>query len=103
MAHMAWGGGWVADWGAQDFAGGNVVHMNAGVAALVASIMIGKRRGLGSVVMAPHDMTMTYTGGCMLFVGWLAFCADAITRSAAMPSSWLSTPCWAVLAVLWAG
>jgi Amt family ammonium transporter len=74
MAHMAWGGGWVAAWGAQDFAGGNVVHMNAGVAALVASIMIGKRRGLGTVVMAPHDMTMTYTGGCMLFVGWLAFC-----------------------------
>ncbi|MFT9015066.1 MAG: ammonium transporter [Acetobacter sp.] len=74
MAHMAWGGGWVAGWGVQDFAGGNVVHMNAGVAALVASIMIGRRRGLGTVVMAPHDMTMTYTGGCMLFVGWLAFC-----------------------------
>ncbi|QEO17536.1 ammonium transporter [Acetobacter vaccinii] len=74
MAHMAWGGGWVADWGAQDFAGGNVVHMNAGVAALIASIMIGKRRGLGTIAMAPHDMTMTYTGGCMLFVGWLAFC-----------------------------
>lgn len=74
MAHMAWGGGWVFDVGAQDFAGGNVVHLNAGVAALLAAIMVGRRRGLGTPAMAPHNMTMTVTGGSLLWVGWLAFC-----------------------------
>ncbi|MGF7150324.1 Amt family ammonium transporter [Sphingomonas zeicaulis] len=74
MAHMAWGGGWVFDIGAQDFAGGNVVHLNAGIAALVAAYMVGPRHGLGTPAMAPHNMTMTFTGGSMLWVGWLAFC-----------------------------
>ncbi len=74
MAHMAWGGGWVFGVGVQDFAGGNVVHLNAGIAALVAAIVIGPRHGLGTPAMAPHNMTMVFTGGAMLWVGWLAFC-----------------------------
>ncbi len=74
MAHMAWGGGWVFDIGVQDFAGGNVVHLNAGIAALVCALVVGPRQGYGSQMMAPHNMTMTYTGGAMLWVGWLAFC-----------------------------
>ncbi|MDO5622639.1 MAG: ammonium transporter [Paracoccus sp. (in: a-proteobacteria)] len=74
MAHMAWGSGWVIGVEPQDFAGGNVVHLNAGLAALICALMIGPRRGYGSVMMAPHNMTMTYTGGAMLWVGWLAFC-----------------------------
>ncbi|WP_405401849.1 ammonium transporter [Paracoccus sp. Ld10] len=74
MAHMAWGGGWVFNVGVQDFAGGNVVHLNAGIAALVCAIVVGPRTGYGSVMMAPHNMTMTYSGGAMLWVGWLAFC-----------------------------
>lgn len=74
MAHMAWGGGWVFNVGVQDFAGGNVVHLNAGVAALVCALVLGPRRGYGTTMMAPHNMTMTYTGGAMLWVGWLAFC-----------------------------
>ncbi|WP_323718600.1 ammonium transporter [Paracoccus aminovorans] len=74
MAHMAWGGGWVFDIGVQDFAGGNVVHLNAGMAALVCALVLGPRRGYGTTMMAPHNMTMTYTGGAMLWVGWLAFC-----------------------------
>jgi Amt family ammonium transporter len=74
MAHMAWAGGWVATLGPQDFAGGNVVHLNAGMSALVAAVMIGPRQGLGSPAMAPHNMTMTMTGASMLWVGWLAFC-----------------------------
>ncbi|MCA0257659.1 MAG: ammonium transporter [Proteobacteria bacterium] len=72
MAHMAWGGGWVFNMGVLDFAGGNVVHMNAGVAGLVAAIVLGPRRRGATTV--PHNMTMTYTGGAMLWVGWLAFC-----------------------------
>lgn len=74
MAHMAWGGGWVFNVGVQDFAGGNVVHLNAGMAALVCAFVLGPRKGYGSQMMAPHNMTMTYTGGAMLWVGWLAFC-----------------------------
>lgn len=74
MAHMAWGGGWVFDAGGQDFAGGNVVHLNAGIAALVAAYMVGPRHGLGTPGLAPHNMTMTFTGGALLWVGWLAFC-----------------------------
>lgn len=74
MAHMAWGGGWVFSVGVLDFAGGNVVHLNAGIAALVCALVLGPRTGYGTVMMAPHNMTMTYTGGAMLWVGWLAFC-----------------------------
>ncbi|MBD9481436.1 ammonium transporter [Pseudomonas sp. PDM14] len=74
MAHMAWGGGWVFDLGVQDFAGGNVVHLNVGIAALVGAWLIGKRRGYGTSALAPHNMTMTFTGGSLLWVGWLGFC-----------------------------
>ena len=74
MAHMAWGGGWVFGVGVQDFAGGNVVHLNAGMAALVCALVLGPRKGYGTQMMAPHNMTMTYSGGAMLWVGWLAFC-----------------------------
>lgn len=74
MAHMAWGGGWVFALGVQDFAGGNVVHLNAGVAALVGAWLIGRRRGFGTPTLSPHNMTMTVTGGCLLWVGWLGFC-----------------------------
>jgi Amt family ammonium transporter len=74
MAHMAWGGGWVFNVGVLDFAGGNVVHLNAGMAALVCALVLGPRNGWGATMMSPHNMTMTYTGGAMLWVGWLAFC-----------------------------
>ncbi|QIH11798.1 MULTISPECIES: ammonium transporter [Pseudomonas] len=74
MAHMAWGGGWVFDLGVQDFAGGNVVHVNVGIASLVGAYLLGRRRGFGTSALAPHNMTMTMTGGSMLWVGWLGFC-----------------------------
>jgi len=74
MAHMGWGGGWVFALGAQDFAGGNVVHINVGIAALVGAWLVGKRKGFGTAALAPHNMTMTMTGGSLLWVGWLAFC-----------------------------
>jgi Amt family ammonium transporter len=63
--------------GALDFAGGTVVHINAGVAGLVAAIMLGKRLGYGKVAMAPHSLTMTMIGGCMLWVGWFGFNAGS--------------------------
>ena len=63
--------------GALDFAGGTVVHINAGVAGLVAAIMLGKRIGYGKVAMPPHSLTMTMIGGCMLWVGWFGFNAGS--------------------------
>ena len=71
MAHMGWGGGWVFQWEPQDFAGGNVVHVNIGIAALVAAWLLGPRR---EPTMAPHNMTMTMSGASLLWVGWLGFC-----------------------------
>ena len=77
ITHWVWGGGWLGDIGLMDFAGGTVVHITAGVSALVAAIVIGNRRGFGEVAMPPHNMTMTITGACMLWVGWFGFNAGS--------------------------
>jgi ammonium transporter, Amt family len=77
VAHWAWGGGWLGSLGFRDFAGGAVVHVNAGVAALVAAVMLGKRHGFPSTPMPPHNLTMTVTGASMLWVGWFGFNAGS--------------------------
>ena len=73
ICHWIWGGGWLAKLGVMDFAGGIVIHVNAGVAALVAAIVLGKRKGFPHVAMPPHNMTMVVTGAGMLWVGWFGF------------------------------
>jgi Amt family ammonium transporter len=73
VCHMVWGGGMLAQWGVLDFAGGIVVHITAGVGALVACIVIGPRTGYRSSPMFPHNLTMTVTGTGMLWVGWFGF------------------------------
>ncbi len=75
--HMAWGGGLFAGWGVLDFAGGTVVHINAGVAALVVCIMIGSRRGYPTEPMRPHSLVLTVVGASMLWVGWFGFNAGS--------------------------
>lgn len=78
IAHMVWdGSGLIFNMGAIDFAGGTVVHINAGIAALVASIVLGPRIGLGKDMMAPHSMTLTMVGAAMLWVGWFGFNAGS--------------------------
>ena len=78
IAHMVWdGAGYLFNLGALDFAGGTVVHINAGIAALVGSIMVGKRVGYGKDNMAPHSMTLTMVGASMLWVGWFGFNAGS--------------------------
>jgi len=77
MAHMVWGGGWNGGMGAIDFAGGTVVHINAGIAGLVAAIVLGKRKGYGTVAMPPHNLTMTLIGASLLWVGWYGFNAGS--------------------------
>lgn len=73
VTHWVWGGGWLAEMGLYDFAGGVVVHITAGVAALVAAIVLGPRKGFPTTAMPPHNMTMTVTGAGMLWVGWFGF------------------------------
>ncbi len=73
VAHQVWGGGWLAEMGFLDFAGGAVVHMTAGVGALVAAIVLGPRIGFGKSNMAPHSMVITMAGAGMLWVGWFGF------------------------------
>jgi Amt family ammonium transporter len=77
ITHWVWGGGWLAEKGLLDFAGGTVVHITAGVAALVAAMVLGNRKGFGSTAMPPHNMTMTITGAGMLWVGWFGFNAGS--------------------------
>ncbi|MEQ8289565.1 MAG: ammonium transporter [Gammaproteobacteria bacterium] len=73
ICHWVWGGGWLSDLGFMDFAGGAVVHINAGVAALVAAMVLGNRRGFPGTAMMPHNMTLTVAGASMLWVGWFGF------------------------------
>ena len=73
ITHWVWGGGWLQEMGLLDFAGGTVVHITAGVAALVAAIVIGPRKKFGKSAAAPHNMTMTIMGAGMLWVGWFGF------------------------------
>lgn len=77
VAHWVWGGGFLGEMGVRDFAGGIVVHINAGVAALVLCILLGKRRGFPSNTMAPNSLVLTVVGTSMLWVGWFGFNAGS--------------------------
>jgi ammonium transporter, Amt family len=77
LAHWVWGDGWLQKKGLMDFAGGTVVHLNAGMAALVCALVLGRRRGFPETQMAPHNMTMVVTGAAMLWCGWFGFNAGS--------------------------
>lgn len=77
VCHWVWGGGWLAKMNFMDFAGGSVVHINAGVAALVAALVLGRRKGFPETAMPPHNLTMAVTGAGMLWVGWFGFNAGS--------------------------
>ncbi|MFV2029255.1 ammonium transporter [Neisseria sp. S1] len=76
-AHWVWGGGFMGEGGVLDYAGGTVVHINAGIAGLVAAVVLGKRVGYGKEAMPPHNMALTLTGAAMLWVGWFGFNAGS--------------------------
>jgi len=75
--HWVWGGGWIAELGALDFAGGTVVHINAGIAGLMAALVLGKRKGYPETAMPPHNLGLTVVGASMLWVGWFGFNAGS--------------------------
>ncbi|HXI38248.1 MAG TPA: ammonium transporter, partial [Burkholderiales bacterium] len=77
VAHWVWGEGWLQKMGIMDFAGGTVVHLNAGMAALVSALVLGRRRGFPDTQMPPHNMTMVVSGACMLWCGWFGFNAGS--------------------------
>jgi Amt family ammonium transporter len=81
IAHWVWGGGWLGKAGALDFAGGTVVHLNAGTAGLVVALMLGKRKGLGQESMAPHNLAYSVIGASLLWVGWFGFNAGSAVTS----------------------
>jgi Amt family ammonium transporter len=90
ICHQVWGGGWLGGWGVLDFAGGAVVHVNAGVAGLVCALVLGPRHGFGRDNMAPANLAYTAIGTGLLFVGWIGFnagsawAADGIAAVAAL-------------------
>ena len=81
ICHWVWGGGFLGNAGVLDFAGGTVVHINAGVAGLVCALVLGKRKGYGSENMAPHNLTLSVTGASLLWVGWFGFNAGSAVAS----------------------
>jgi len=105
IAHMVWGGdgGLMWDWGVLDFAGGTVVHINAGIAGLVACLVLGKRKGYPTTPMAPHNLGLTLVGAAMLWVGWF----DSMRARPSPPTVRPGWPCWSRRSQLpprrWAG
>jgi Amt family ammonium transporter len=88
LAHWVWGiGGWIRDLGGLDFAGGLVVHISAGVAALAAALIVGKRRGYGDELMPPHNLTMTLLGAGILWFGWFGFNGGSAVASGSLATS----------------
>lgn len=105
IAHWVWGGGWLGAMGALDYAGGTVVHLNAGTAALVTCLMLGKRTGYGTENMAPHNLVLSVIGASLLWVGWFGFNAgSAVTSNVnagmAMAATQIAT---AAAALAWGG
>jgi Amt family ammonium transporter len=84
IAHWVWGGGFLGGLGVLDFAGGTVVHINAGVAGLICALVIGKRKGYGEINMAPHNLVLSMIGASLLWVGWFGFNAGSAVASNAL-------------------
>jgi Amt family ammonium transporter len=101
VAHWVWGGGWLGQLGALDFAGGTVVHITSGVSALVAALVLGRRVGYGRDALEPHDATMTVLGASLLWFGWFGFNAgSAITSGGLAANAFVVTNTAAAMAAL---
>ena len=88
LAHWVWGvGGWIRNLGALDFAGGLVVHISSGIAALAAALVVGKRKGYGDEPMPPHNLTMTLLGAALLWFGWFGFNGGSAVASGSLATS----------------
>jgi Amt family ammonium transporter len=101
IAHWVWGGGFLGSAGVLDFAGGTVVHINAGIAGLMAALVIGKRAGYGTVNLAPHNLTYSLIGASLLWVGWFGFNAgSAVAANALAGAAMINTQVATAMAAL---
>jgi Amt family ammonium transporter len=101
IAHWVWGGGWLASLGTLDFAGGIVVHISSGVSALAFALVIGPRRGFGTVAMEPHNIPMTVLGAVLLWFGWFGFNAgSALAANGIAANAFVTTNTAAAMAAL---
>ncbi len=87
LAHWIWGGGWLAQLGVYDFAGGIVIHVSAGMAALASALVLGRRRGFGPEIMVPHNLPLAAIGAMLLWLGWFGFNAGSALASGALAAS----------------
>src|SRR6476646_3358105 len=87
LAHWVWGGGWLAKLGVFDFAGGIVIHTSAGMAALAAALVLGRRKGFGPEIMVPHNVPLTAIGGALLWLGWFGFNAGSAVASGSLAAN----------------
>jgi Amt family ammonium transporter len=87
LAHWIWGGGWLAQLGVYDFAGGIVIHVSAGMAALASAIVLGRRKGFGPEIMVPHNLPLAAIGATLLWLGWFGFNAGSALASGALAAS----------------
>ncbi|WP_072395968.1 ammonium transporter [Hyphomicrobium sp. CS1GBMeth3] len=103
VCHWVWGGGFLSEDGVLDFAGGTVVHINAGIAGLVAAIMLGKRKGYGTENLAPHNLVLTMIGASLLWVGWFGFNAGsaAAANDSAGMAALVTQICTAAAVLSW--
>jgi len=103
ITHWVWGGGFLADDGVLDFAGGTVVHINSGIAGLVAALVLGRRQGYGTENMAPHNLVLSVIGASMLWVGWFGFNAGSAVAAdgAAGMAMAVTQICTATAALAW--
>ncbi len=103
VCHWVWGGGFLSKDGVLDFAGGTVVHINAGVAGLVAAIVLGKRKGYGTENLAPHNLILTLIGASLLWVGWFGFNAGsaAAANASAANAALVTQVCTAAAVIGW--
>lgn len=103
ICHWVWGGGWLCAMGALDFAGGTVIHINSGAAALVAAIVLGKRTGYGKESFHPHNLPMTVLGAGILWLGWFGFNAGSAlaANGTAVPAFFTTQIATGTAAVAW--
>ncbi len=87
LAHWIWGGGWLAQLGVYDFAGGIVIHVSAGMASLAAALVLGRRKGFGPEIMVPHNLPLAAIGATLLWLGWFGFNAGSALASGALAAS----------------
>src|SRR5690606_25400604 len=103
ICHWVWGGGFLGKDGVLDFAGGTVVHINSGVAGLVAALVLGRRKGYGTENMAPHNLVLTMIGASFLWIGWFGFNAGsaAAANGSAGMAMLVTQICAAAAALAW--